>query len=154
MKLKAQFLVILALVILVSLFLFTKVNHKDEHGTESPALTAEGAPTADLLDQVIEIFENDCSTPGCHSGSKPKKGLNLEMDEMMAELIDVPSIEIDKLKLIDTARPQQSYLLMKIRGDEGIADHRMPVEAPPLTADKIKIIEEWVLSLSAASLDN
>ena len=67
---------------------------------------------------------------------------------MMAAVINVQSLQREDLKLVDTARPQQSYLLMKIKGDEGIIDERMPAEAPPLDEDKIRVIEEWVLSLA------
>jgi len=148
MKMKTQFLVIIALIILVSLLLFTQVNRNNEGEQATMSGTAEEPVAVDLTDQVIDIFELDCAAPGCHAGSRPKKSLNLEPDEMMAALINVQSLQRKDLKLVDTAMPQQSYMLMKIKGDEGIIDERMPVEAPPLDEDKIRVIEEWVFSLA------
>jgi mono/diheme cytochrome c family protein len=36
---------------------------------------------------------------------------------------------------------------MKIRGDQGIIESRMPIDAPPLKEAEIKAIEAWVKSL-------
>ena len=71
----------------------------------------------------------------------------------MEALIDVNSLQIDSLKLVDTKNPEKSYLLMKVRGDKGIVDQRMPVDAPPLKAEEIEVVEKWVASLKVPAPD-
>ncbi len=96
-----------------------------------------------LQGDVVKIFTKNCSVSGCHSGAYPKKKLTLEEKKMSNALIDVPSLQIDSLKLVDTQQPEKSYLLMKIRGDQKIVDSRMPIDAPPLKENEIKTIETW-----------
>lgn len=101
-----------------------------------------------LTQQVAKIFEENCATSGCHKGQYPKKKLNLETGKFEVAIIDVKSLQIDSLKLVDTKAPEKSYLLMKIRGDKGIIESRMPIDAPPLKEAEIKAIDAWVKSLA------
>lgn len=94
-----------------------------------------------------DIFDKNCSVSSCHEGSYPPQGLSLEKERFQDSLIGVPSREIPTLKLVDTEYPGQSYLLMKIKGSEGIAGSRMPANSPPLEAEEISAIERWVQSL-------
>ncbi|MBN2092834.1 hypothetical protein JW964_24650 [candidate division KSB1 bacterium] len=101
-----------------------------------------------LTQQVAKIFEQNCATSGCHKGQFPKKKLNLETDKFVAAMVDVKSLQIDSLKMVDTKAPEKSYLLMKIRGDKGIIESRMPIDAPPLKDAEVKAIEAWVKGLA------
>ncbi len=94
--------------------------------------------------KVSTIFKKSCSTSSCHRGTYPKLGLNLEPEVMLEATVDVPSSQADTLKLIDTEQPEKSYLLMKVRGDEGIAGDIMPKYLPPLTKEEIDTIEKWI----------
>jgi hypothetical protein len=91
-----------------------------------------------------EILKRSCSTSGCHRGEYPKAKLNLEPEKMHAATVNVPSKQIETLKLVDTSDPEASYLLMKIRGIEGIKKNRMPINAPPLTENDIKTVRLWI----------
>ncbi len=109
--------------------------------------TKEQVKQEQLLNDVRVVFKKHCSVAGCHRGKYPKKKLNLEDDKFVEAIVNVPSLQIDTLKLVDTKRPERSYLLMKVKGGEGIVDNRMPVEAPPLVDEEIEIIEKWIFSL-------
>jgi hypothetical protein len=98
------------------------------------------------------VFVKNCSRAGCHAGSYPPQGLNLDKDHFQRFLIDVPSREVPDRKLVDTKNPEQSYLLMKIKGSEGIVGRRMPAYAPALGAEEISAVETWVQSLKGLEL--
>ncbi|MBD3287287.1 hypothetical protein GF337_00650, partial [candidate division KSB1 bacterium] len=106
-----------------------------------------------LQEQAAEIFQKNCAVTGCHTGKYAKRRLNLGPEFFVNNLVDVQSRQIDSLLRVDTTNPQQSYMLIKIRGDEGIAGERMPLDSPPLSYSDIKTIESWVYSLSDQSLD-
>ncbi len=90
------------------------------------------------------ILKRSCAISGCHRGEYPKAKLNLEPEKMYAATANVESMQIESLKLIDTSNPEASYLLMKIRGDEGIKNNRMPINAPPLKEDEIRTVRLWI----------
>jgi hypothetical protein len=66
-------------------------------------------------------------------------------------MIDVPSKQIPKLKLVDTGNPEKSYLLMKLRDDEDAIGERMPLGADPLGEPAMAAIEAWVRAVSASA---
>ena len=101
-----------------------------------------------LQEKVASIFKKNCSVAGCHQGQYPKKKLNLEPDKFFNAIVDVPSLEVDSLKLVDTKNPESSYLLNKVKGETGIVGNRMPDDAPPLKEEEIEIIENWLFSLA------
>ncbi len=79
--------------------------------------------------------------------------LNLEEDKFLKSLLDIPSQEIPSLKLVDKENPEQSYLLMKIRGDKAIVGRRMPLDSSPIREDEIRIIEDWISTASTIPLE-
>jgi len=101
--------------------------------------------------QVIALFKKHCATAGCHRGQCPKKKLSLEADKFLTDIVDVPSLQVDSLKRVDTQKPENSYLLMKVKGTKGIVGERMPDEAPPLKPEEIAVIEQWIQSLKAVA---
>jgi mono/diheme cytochrome c family protein len=129
---------ILTALIIISVCLFA---------ASTPAEKQPSAEQQKLTAQVAKIFEQSCATSGCHKGQFPKKKLNLEADKFAAAMVDVKSLQIDSLKMVDTKAPEKSYLLMKIRGDKGIIESRMPIDATPLKEAEIKAIEAWMKSL-------
>jgi mono/diheme cytochrome c family protein len=92
---------------------------------------------------VASLFQKRCAV--CHKGKMPPQGLSWEPGRI-AEAIDRPSAEMPDLKIIDTASPESSYILKKIRREDGIKGRPMP---PPkaLDPDELKLIESWVLGL-------
>ncbi len=111
------------------------------------------ATESSLQEQVKTIFKRNCSVSDCHGGTYPRMYLNLEEDKFIKALLNIPSQEIPSLKLVDKEKPEQSYLLMKIRGDKAIVGRRMPLDSPPLREDEIKIIEDWISSVGATPVE-
>ena len=102
---------------------------------------------AKLQKKVTSVFKTHCAVSGCHKGKYPKKKLTLEEDKFFEAIVNVNSLQVDSLKLVDTKQPEKSYLLMKVKGTEGIVDDRMPIDAPPLVDEEIEVIEKWIQSL-------
>ncbi len=96
---------------------------------------------------VQKIFRANCSTIGCHQGQYPPMNISFEPDKIVPSTVNAPSREKPDLRIIDTAEPAKSYLLMKIRGDRAIEGKRMPLNATPLRDADIQAIQEWILSL-------
>jgi len=141
--------IIIAMVVVITLW---KMPHRNDQAIAFAAELEKEVPVDSVLialqNDVVKIFEYDCATSGCHRGRRPKKRLNLEADQMVKAMVNVTSIGIDSLKLVDLENPEKSYLLMKIKGGEGIVDDRMPIEAPPLPDAQIQTIEDWIMRLA------
>ena len=102
------------------------------------------APTDITLGQITtEIFAISCAFTGCHAGGSPSANLSLEADFVAGELIGVASNQVPDLKRIDPGNPDGSYLLMKVRGAEGIANSQMPLGGT-LTEAQVEMIREWI----------
>ena len=101
-----------------------------------------------LESKVIRIFEENCTTAGCHTGTAPMMGLKLTGDEFYARTIDQPSTEKPQLMRVKPGEPDSSYLVMKIVGAPGIIGSRMPFGRDPLTDEEIATIVEWVTGLN------
>ena len=112
-----------------------------------------GAGERRLQEEVKTILKRNCSVSDCHRGTYPRMNLNLEEDKFLKSLLNIPSQEIPSLKLVDKENPEKSYLLMKIKGDKAIVGKRMPLDSSSLREDEIKIIEEWISSLTAAPVE-
>ncbi len=84
----------------------------------------------------------------CHKGKFPPRGLNLGPEAFPASVIDIPSRGKPDFKLVDTAAPETSYLLMKITGASGIAGRRMPPPGKPqLSEEEIRLLQDWMTGL-------
>ena len=110
-------------------------------------------PAVQVPDNVKSIIKHSCAVTGCHAGKYPASGRNYEADKFVATVVDVPSTEVPSLKLVDTATPEKSYLLAKVKGAKGIVGVRMPANRDPLTEDQIRQIEEWIQSLGKKATD-
>jgi hypothetical protein len=97
----------------------------------------------DLPGQVVSLFQKRCAV--CHRGKTPPRGLSWEPANIAAA-IGRPSREVPELKIIDTASPEASYILKKIRREDGIKGRPMP-PSKALGADELKVLETWVLGL-------
>ena len=101
----------------------------------------------DLENRVVTVFEKNCATAACHSGTAPMMGLKLTGDEFYARTVNQPSTEKPLLMRIKPGEPDSSYLIQKIVGAPGIIGSRMPFGRDPLTSDEVAAIVEWITSL-------
>ncbi len=113
----------------------------------APADTAAPDPAV----VVADIFTRSCGR--CHGTARPAIGLSLRPEDFADALIDVASKEIKELVRVDTKEPEKSYLLMKIRGDEGIIGERMPLGGKALDESAIAVVEAWIETVAAAEAD-
>ena len=111
------------------------------------AVLAAGGQTAPAVpDEVTALFKGRCA--GCHKSFFAPKGLKLGPGALPGSVLNVASKEKPDLKLVAPASPETSYLLMKVRGAEGISGKRMPPpKKTPLTADEIALLETWIKGL-------
>lgn len=101
----------------------------------------------DLEAKVSALFARSCTAAGCHSGPVPMMGLNLTSDQFYATAVDEASMERPELKIVDPGNSEVSYMVHKIKGQDGIVGAQMPFTGDKLTEDEIKTIEDWIDSL-------
>jgi hypothetical protein len=111
---------------------------------------AQGKPSEP--ESVAKILARSCALSGCHQGRYPAQNLSFEPGRVLPSALNSPSVENATLKIIDTDVPGKSYLLMKIKGEKGIAAGRMPLNAQPLTEAEIATIQDWIVSLKGQGL--
>lgn len=92
------------------------------------------------------VFTPICAVPGCHVGATAQQGLMLDsVDNSFLDLVGVSSTEIPALLRVDPGNPDDSYLVQKLEGAPNIAGEQMPLNQPPLSADQISAIRQWIL---------
>ena len=129
--------------LLVAALLWTGCGGDDSTlGPDGP--DGEGTLTEATLAQVREVFSVSCALSGCHSGGEPTADLSLEGD-FAARIVGVASGQRPDLKLVDPGNPDDSYLLIKVRGDDEIVSQQMPPDKV-LPAEQVEIIRAWIAS--------
>lgn len=101
----------------------------------------------EIPDAVYDVFESHCAISGCHSGIDARAGLDLSEDFIPASLINVASEGKPGMLRVKPADPVNSYLIMKVKGGQGIAGERMPKRGTPLTPAEISTLETWIESM-------
>lgn len=114
-------------------------------GPEAPA--ASEAPAAQSLfeTEIAPILASSCAT--CHLTGQEAGNMSLVPAQALANLVDVPSKEAPGLVRVVPGNPDKSYLVMKLEGTQiahGGTGAQMPFGAPPLSADKIAKIRQWI----------
>lgn len=97
-----------------------------------------------LDEKVAALFGRSCTAAGCHSGPVPMLGLDLTGDNVYRTAFDKASTEKPDLKIIDPGSATTSYLVHKIKGQDGIVGLQMPFSGEKLTPDEIGDIETWI----------
>lgn len=125
------------------------LNGDGQAADKVAALTVSGSggggPAVSFAGQVEPIFAANCALAGCHSAASAQEGLVLAPGQAFANIVNVSSSQNPALNRITPGNPDDSYLVMKIRGAAGIRGSRMPLGRPPLTAEQIQTIVDWVL---------
>jgi hypothetical protein len=92
------------------------------------------------------IFDRSCASfSACHDDSTPAGDLDLTAPLAYDQLVNEASTMSPSAMRVVPGEPDLSFLLRKLRGplgeDEGVM---MPFNNPPLDADEVDVIEEWV----------
>jgi len=82
----------------------------------------------------------------CHTanGRTPAGGLNLDVADPHAVLVNGPSTRNPGQTFVVPGNPDASYLVRKLEGAPGIVGVRMPLGGPYLTAGQISIVRRWI----------
>jgi hypothetical protein len=113
-------------------------------GRESQGAVPLEATLASLQEN---IFTPICAATGCHSGQGAPLGLRLDGSSASFEnLVGVPSVERPDLQLprVAPGQPEQSYLVWKIEGRQGIGGQQMPLGQPPLSSEQAAALLQWI----------
>jgi hypothetical protein len=118
----------------------------DENGRPIGEETQALQPT--LASIQSNVFTPICAP--CHAGAAAPVGLRLEEGASYAMLVNAPSGEAPTVLRVAPGNPDASYLVQKI---EGVAEvgARMPLNGPPLSAEVIAVIRQWIAEGAAAS---
>ncbi|MBC8066039.1 MAG: c-type cytochrome [Chlorobia bacterium] len=100
---------------------------KEVEATSSTSSTAPS--TAAGYADVQAVFTKSCV--GCHGDTNPKAGISLTNHEALM-----------KGTAVTAGDPANSLLIQALRGADG--KKQMPMNAPPLTEDEIKKVEDWI----------
>ena len=94
-----------------------------------------------LSDEVQPIFTTSCAIANCHIGDGAAQ-LNLEAGRAFAELVGVPSTQVDSL-LVVPGDPDASYLFEKITNEEPRQGDRMPI-GNALDPLDVEAVRQWI----------
>ena len=107
-----------------------------EHSVDEPTGPAESKVTFDdIHDTVFTV----CLP--CHSGGTVNGGLDLSRRD---DLIDTPSNGMPGIAYIRPAKPDSSYIYLKVIDDPGIVGTKMPPTGS-LPDDGIATLRDWIL---------
>jgi hypothetical protein len=105
----------------------------------------QGPPSnVDFATQIQPIFTKNCALSGCHVTGDPPEGMVLEPGQAYANIVNVESTEVGPEKRIEPSDSAASYLYEKISQPQPTSGDRMPLNANPLSADKIALIKTWI----------
>jgi len=110
---------------------------------------AEEAPAVDAYAEAEDIMLHLCME--CHGDFGHDAGFKLPTTREGTGMVGVPSIQRTDLMLIDLEKPESSYLIMKLRDDDGILGKRMPI-VRSLSEEQLSMFDLWVAELSEAYL--
>ena len=111
---------------------------------------------------LTAIFNTDCAAlAGCHKPGTPAPGAGLDLGSpgVNARLIDVPATHADITgtpvcpsgdKLIDTANPDASWLLLKLTQPTQTCGFAMPVGLP-LSDTDLACVRKYITDVAAAA---
>lgn len=116
----------------------------DQNG--QPLGPSGGAPPP--LGPDFKSIQDNVFTPictRCHIGASAPQGLQLDAAHSYALLVGVPSAEKPALLRVSPAKPDESYLILKLEGASGISGGRMPLGGPYLPQSTIDVIRQWII---------
>lgn len=121
--------------------------------TSALSACEHGEPLVDGMDDGLQptlksiqehIFDTSCALSNCHVGPNAQLGLDLSAGNARASLVNVASARVPGLLRVEPGNSDDSYLILKLEGDERIIGARMPFNLAPLPSESISIIREWI----------
>jgi hypothetical protein len=118
--------------------------------TATPAVspTATENPNATLAEIQSTIFTPTCLDASCHNSQARSGDLVLEDGASYDNLVGVEPFNFAArsagLLRVDPGRPDNSLLISKLEGPPVEYGSRMPFDKPPLSAEQIQLIRDWI----------
>ena len=114
--------------------------------TPTPTGSTTLAPT--LANIQTSIFSATCTDLACHSSVAQAGGLVLEAGTSYGQLVGVAAVNFAAqqagLLRVKAGDPSNSFLLIKLSGPPPADGSPMPLGKPPLTAEQIQLIRDWI----------
>ena len=114
--------------------------------TPTTPASSEPEPDPDTLMPTLSSIQSLVFTPQCvmcHGDDVAEAGLNLAEGTSFASLVNVPSTQV-ALDLVEPNDAENSYLIHKLDGRDGIVGDRMPYDAEFLSEADIEVIKQWI----------
>ncbi|GGY86019.1 hypothetical protein GCM10011613_33790 [Cellvibrio zantedeschiae] len=100
-------------------------------------------PEATLTHIQETIFGAICAR--CHTGAAAPRGLRLDSEEnSYAFLVSRAADEKPELLRVNPGKPDESYMVKKIQGDDDIVGGQMPLGGPYLSKEQITLVRDWI----------
>lgn len=116
-------------------------------GPDTPDLEPTFASVQRDVFKTAEAGTGRRACVSCHTTNgraTPAGGLNLDVADPHAALVNVPSRGKPGETLVIPGNPDGSYLIKKLEGTPGIAGVRMPFVGAYLTPGQIRIVRRWI----------
>ncbi len=94
---------------------------------------------------LLPLWVERCVDGGCHAVDGPSPVV-LEGEGVHDRLVDQASMEAPLMDLVEPGRPEESYLVHKLRGTQlevGGMGQQMPFSGP-LSEDELALVEAWI----------
>ncbi len=130
-------------------------------GTSAGPVTSEPDPTsagstgdtgaAQIPECAIQTFQTSCSGDVCHYGGAIQLNPNFATGGDLFTLLTTTMTGCDGAPsqlYVDLANPQDSYLLVKVRGEQPTGcGNAMPTDRSAISQAQIDCLEDWIGSL-------
>lgn len=114
--------------------------------TPPTAPTTPTAPPTGTLTATLSSIQRELFNPSCishHGLNATEADLNLTEGESFASLVNVASAQVG-LDRVEPGAAENSYLIRKLAGSDGIVGARMPPQGPFITDDALDVIRAWI----------
>ena len=109
---------------------------------------ASGGATAGTYAGISSgLMAPRCATGSCHGGASPTVFPSCDADRWYDAMVAAPSQQAPGMNLIEPGDAEQSYLVHKLRGTQGLAGGggaRMPIADSPLDDVEQAAVEAWI----------
>ncbi|MGM0556637.1 MAG: c-type cytochrome domain-containing protein [Myxococcota bacterium] len=123
----------------------TPIDYKNCSYSEDPESLNLLGDGVSWSGRVKPLLEANCG--GCHAGEQPLGELNLIEDDAYTTVLG-PSTQKPDMNLVEPGSPEDSYLWLKIIGDESIEGQAMPINPidgeSTLSEGEMADIKTWI----------
>jgi len=130
----------------------TSASEESGEAASEESDEAEGEPAVPPVPQAVrDAFNRRCVS--CH-GSPGAAGLSLSAGDLVASLVGTNSTQVDTVALVAPGDPERSYLVMKVRGDDGILGKVMPPGGKRLADETLAALVSWISGMAPEDADD